>query len=323
MKRALLSMGLLFAFAAWAQGAGEVGKVKDGKVVKSARDEIARLQRQVDEQRALLVRILELQQQQYGMLVKLAKGELQLSEAAAVAPKASERFDKAERVDTSVPAGEPAAATPAGASAQTAASKQAAPVAKATGKGGAAVTGHVSLKGGNGPAWVFIEDLKATGTGALEVKQEDKQFSPRIAAVQRGTKLTFPNNDNIFHNVFSVSPGNSFDLGNTRSGETPRTYVANTPGVIDIFCNIHSKMSASVLVAPGTALVKVQPDGSYRLDDVPPGMHKVGAWAGGPRIVYKEIDVTASGAEVSFELQATEQGSHKNKAGQSYGSYAD
>lgn len=311
MKRSLMMVVLLVASAAAAQS--EAGKTKDGKVVKSARDEIARLQRELDQQRALLVRILELQQQQYAMLVKLAKGDLSAAEAMPIEPS---------RVPAAAIAAEPV--SPAPAAAPVAVPDRGRPTKGSASRGATGtVSGKVTFTGGTAPAWVFVEDLKGAGSGELEIKQEDKQFVPRFAAVPRGTKLKFANYDNIFHNVFSVSPGNTFDVGNSRSGEAPRSYVAQAPGVIDIFCNIHSKMSASVLVAPGVYLAKVQSDGTFRLDDVPVGQRKIGAWAGGQKIVLKDVNVTTGGAEVAFELQVVEAGSHKNKNGQSYGSYAD
>ncbi len=304
MKRSLMMVVLVVAFAAAAQ-------TKDGKVVKSARDEIARLQRELDQQRELLVRIIELQQQQYTMLLKLAKGEVSAAETAPVEPS---------RVAAPPPPSEPDPVAPKVADNGRLAAK---PHAPRTSTPTGTVSGKVTFTRGSAPAWVFVEDLKGVAPGELEIKQEDKQFVPRFAAVTRGTKLNFANYDNIFHNVFSVSTGNSFDVGNSRSGEPPRSYVAQAPGVIDIFCNIHSKMSASVLVTPGVFLAKVKSDGTFRLDDVPVGQRKIGAWAGGQKIVLKDVNLTTAGADVSFELQVVEAGSHKNKSGQSYGSYAD
>ncbi|MBL9037163.1 MAG: hypothetical protein JNG84_01490 [Archangium sp.] len=306
MKRTVIGALVALSVVAHAQTAG---KIKDGKVVKSARDEISRLQKEVDDQRALLIRILELQQQQYGALLKLARGEASSAELVAPdeVPVAATRAPEPAPVEAAEPRSARAAPAPRGAPQATQAS----------------VTGKVSFSSGNGPAWVFVEDVKGSSDGAFEVKQEDKQFIPRMAAVPRGTKLVFANADNIFHNVFSVSPGNAFDIGNTRSGEAPKGYTAANPGVIELFCNLHAKMSAAVLVTPGPLLARVQPDGTFKLDRVPVGPHRVGAWAGGTKIVTKDVEVTASGGTVNFELAPGEGGAHKNKHGQSYGSYAD
>ena len=73
-------------------------------------------------------------------------------------------------------------------------------------------------------------------------------FTCSITGFGRGTTVTFPNYDAVYHNVFSPSPGNTFDLGSTRAGDKPGQVALTTPGVVDVFCNIHSKMSAKVLV---------------------------------------------------------------------------
>jgi plastocyanin len=87
----------------------------------------------------------------------------------------------------------------------------------------------------------------------LEIKQKDKQFSPQVAVVQKGTTVSFPNLDAVFHSVFSTSGRNSFDLGSYRSGDPARSVTLTTPGVVEVFCNIHSKMNATILVVPGAS----------------------------------------------------------------------
>src|SRR4029078_3813983 len=104
---------------------------------------------------------------------------------------------------------------------------------------------------------------------SLDIRQKDKQFSPQVAVVQRGTTVVFPNMDAIFHNVFSPSGKNAFDLGSYRSGDTPRSVVLTTPGVVEVFCNIHARMNATVLVVPNATFAKVAPDGTFRLENVP------------------------------------------------------
>ena len=98
----------------------------------------------------------------------------------------------------------------------------------------------------------------------MEIKQEGRQFNPRVAVVQTGTNLMFPNMDAVYHNVFSNSPRNSFDLGTYQAGDKARSVTVTGPGVVDIFCNIHQKMSAKVLVVPSVLYAKVHPDGTFR-----------------------------------------------------------
>ena len=102
-----------------------------------------------------------------------------------------------------------------------------------------------------------------------------------------------------------------------------KSFVMATPGVVEIFCNMHSRMSASVLVAPSGLFTKVEADGSFRLDGVPVGNHKIAAWAGGQNLTRLSVEVIPNGSPVELKLKASESGPHLNKLGQPYGSYGD
>lgn len=296
MKRSLLFMVVLLAFPAAPQQAKKL----------SAREEIARLEKELADQRALLVRILELQVERDQQMLRLAQG-LPVQAAAAPSPVAARTPDPPRPVEAADPPSQPAVSAPA-------ASRREPKTADVTGRV------HVST---GGAAWVFVEDVRGTGSGVVEIRQQDKQFSPRLAAIPRGGKVTFPNYDVLYHNVFSVTPGSAFDLGMLRAGDTVKSQTFDKPGVVEIFCNLHSKMSAAVLVTPGPLMAKVAADGTFRIPNVPLGTHKLSAWAGGQEIVTQSIDVGASGATAEFKLKAGELGAHKNKLGQPYGSYDD
>src|SRR5688572_2571740 len=74
-----------------------------------------------------------------------------------------------------------------------------------------------------------------------------KRFDPHVLAVPQGTAVSFPNVDSIYHNVFSLSPGNAFDLGLYRKGAA-RTTTVRTPGLVHVYCNIHPEMAAYIVV---------------------------------------------------------------------------
>ena len=86
---------------------------------------------------------------------------------------------------------------------------------------------------------------------------------------------------------------------------------------------MHPKMSASVLVVPSPLFAKVRADGSFRIDNVPLGMRKVVAWSPRAKGAEQQVDVTASGADVTFALEIDDRTAHLNKTGQAYGSYRD
>jgi hypothetical protein len=127
--------------------------------------------------------------------------------------------------------------------------------------------------------------------------------------------------DNIYHNVFSLSSGNQFDLGLYNSSGEAKAHTFNEPGSVDVYCNIHPQMAASVLVVPNRHFAKVKSDGTFEIPGVPSGKRKIVAWAPGSRLASTWVDVDAGGAaEVALKLERKAAG-HKNKQGRSYGSY--
>ena len=103
------------------------------------------------------------------------------------------------------------------------------------GGGGGRVTGTVDLGGATGPAYVYVENVTPQmAKGAqLDMKQSGRQFSPRHAVVQVGTKVNFPNLDSMYHNVFSKTPGSTFDLGIYRAGDPIRCLLYTSPSKRD------------------------------------------------------------------------------------------
>lgn len=189
--------------------------------------------------------------------------------------------------------------------------------------GGGTVTGRVSIPEGEPVGYVYVENVYGAPlkNESVVIEQSKKQFSPGWAVIQKGTTVKFPNLDNIYHNVFSRSPGNSFDLGMYNSSDEPKSHTFFEPGPVDVYCNIHPRMSASVLVVPNRHFVKVKADGTFQLDGVPAGKRKVVAWAPGSVASSEWVEVEANGrAELALKLQP-KSGGHKNKEGRAYTSY--
>jgi plastocyanin len=183
--------------------------------------------------------------------------------------------------------------------------------------------GHVEIPAGEPVAYVYVENVHgpAVRNETKKIEQINKQFVPSWAVVQRGTTLQFPNLDNIYHNVFSLSSGNTFDLGLYNSAGEAKSHTFDDPGAVDIYCNIHPQMAASVLVVPNRFFARVKPDGSFEIGGVPSGRRKVVAWAPGSRLVADWVEVPAgSAADVALRLEP-KAASHKNKQGRPYGSY--
>jgi len=168
-----------------------------------------------------------------------------------------------------------------------------------------------------------VENVKAPPTHgrAVEIRQENKAFVPASLVVQKGTRVTFPNMDPVYHNVFSSSPAQPFDLGSYRQGDKAGAVTLNKPGVVEVFCNMHSQMRAAVLVVPNGYYAKAAPDGSFRLENVPLGSRRVVAWTPDANPVVNSVELTAHGAEATFTLQVEPRGPHKKKDRTNYDSY--
>lgn len=157
---------------------------------------------------------------------------------------------------------------------------------------------------------IFFSSLPATKTAPRQasIAQRDEQFLPHVVAVTAGSTVAFPNDDPFFHNVFSLSRGASFNLGRYPSG-TSRSRVFARPGIVKVFCEIHSHMSAVVRVFEHGWFAVPADDGTYAIDEVPPGEQTLVAWH--ERIGERRERVTirpGASASMHFTLPVLEPG---------------
>lgn len=110
------------------------------------------------------------------------------------------------------------------------------------------------------------------------VTQKDGAFVPRILPVVAGTVVEWPNADEIYHNVFSMSETTPFDLGLYKRGEDAKSLLFAKTGRIDVFCSIHSQMSCVVLVLPNPWFAVTDDRGRYVIRNIPPGTYQIRAW---------------------------------------------
>ncbi|MEM8709845.1 MAG: hypothetical protein AAGG01_02750, partial [Planctomycetota bacterium] len=154
-----------------------------------------------------------------------------------------------------------------------------------------------------------------------QISQRGRRFTPTVLPVTVGSTVRFPNDDSVFHNVFSLSKAAPFDLGIYKRGES-REVRFDATGLVKVYCNIHPDMAANVIVLPNPWFAVCSADGSFVLDDVPSGSYKLRAWTarGGAAAVAFEIEERAA---VTINLAASESGGakpHKNKFGREYSS---
>jgi plastocyanin len=110
-----------------------------------------------------------------------------------------------------------------------------------------------------------------------KLSQRSLMFRPLVLPVLVGTMVDFPNDDDLFHNVFSYSQPKEFDLGLYPRGET-RTVRFDKPGIVKVYCDIHSHMYATILVLRNPCFAVPDDRGSFRIDNVPPGTYKLKFW---------------------------------------------
>ena len=124
------------------------------------------------------------------------------------------------------------------------------------------------------------------------IRQKDAKFLPNFLVVPVGQKVEIPNEDKIFHNVFSYSKPNQFDLGLYEEGAV-RSITFDHPGVVKIYCSIHESMNGMIIVTPSPFFDRVHPDGSFRLDAIPPGKYRLVAWSERAPELKSEVEVVA------------------------------
>jgi len=111
----------------------------------------------------------------------------------------------------------------------------------------------------------------------VSIRQRNETFTPRVVAVTVGSEVNFPNDDPFYHNVFSLSRVRTFNLGRYPRGDTRRVRF-DRPGIVKVFCEIHSHMSATVMVFNHPWFAMPDETGRFSLGAVPPGDHEVTAW---------------------------------------------
>lgn len=146
------------------------------------------------------------------------------------------------------------------------------------------VTGTAAVAG-KPQAGVVVWLEAAAGHPASErrrvvLDQRNLQFSPRVLAIRTGTTVEFPNNDRVFHNVFSFRDGKRFDLGLYPIGSV-KLVEFDKPGVSRVFCNIHPQMAAYVVAVDSPWFVVSADNGTFTLPDVPEGTYTYHAWRAG------------------------------------------
>ena len=111
----------------------------------------------------------------------------------------------------------------------------------------------------------------------VAIRQRNEIFTPRVVAVTVGSEVEFPNDDPIYHNVFSLSRAKNFNLGRYPRGAS-RSVRLDRPDIVKVFCEIHSHMNATVMVFNHPWFAVPDETGRFELPAVPAGEQQITAW---------------------------------------------
>lgn len=141
---------------------------------------------------------------------------------------------------------------------------------------------------------------------APQMKQVGETFVPHVLPIVQGTTVDFPNQDPIFHNVFSLSGTKSFDLGRYPKGDS-RSVTFEQTGIVPVFCHLHSNMSAIVLVLDNPFFSTPDAQGRYRIEGIPPGTYTIVGWHERSQPVEQQVEVLAGQAvELNIVIPITD-----------------
>jgi plastocyanin len=139
--------------------------------------------------------------------------------------------------------------------------------------------------------------------GHAVMDQRNESFVPHVLAITTGTTVDFPNSDRFYHNVFSLSKTKTFDLGRYAAGHS-KSIRFDRPGIVRVFCDIHSHMNAYILVFSHPFFALTDGDGRYRIDNVPSGTYGIVAWNEGTPSDTRSVTVPDGGtAEIDFTIR--------------------
>lgn len=156
------------------------------------------------------------------------------------------------------------------------------------------VAGTVTGGGTHGPGGAVIVLRRTDGptpkpraTRVKAVVQKDKRFMPHVLAIPVGATVEFRNEDDLFHNVFSLSKPNDFDLGLYKSG-AQREQVFATPGPVHLLCNIHASMNGWLYVSDSPWFAQADAQGKFSVKNVPPGQYELEVWHEWSNVAVKQ-----------------------------------
>lgn len=168
------------------------------------------------------------------------------------------------------------------------------------------ITGKVQVKGMRDHANAVVYIASVPGQFAPQksprMNQTSLSFQPAVLPIVVGTTVQFQNSDDVLHNVFTPSAaGDRFNLGSWPKGQT-KPYTFTKLGKVDLLCNVHQEMHASILVLQNPFFSVTDKEGNFRIENVPAGTYTLKVWHERGTGPAQTITVTADAQTVNFDL---------------------
>lgn len=163
-----------------------------------------------------------------------------------------------------------------------------------------------------GVVWLVGIETKPPRNNEPVMAQHGGQFVPPFLIVVAGQTVSMPNEDQVAHNVYSLSPAKQFDLGFYAKGEH-KAVTFDRPGIVDVQCLIHAFMRARILVVPNQYYSTIAADGTFHIRNVPAGRFSLTFWADGMTAFIREVSVPSDTTAVSVIVSWPDSSSQKQK----------
>ena len=144
---------------------------------------------------------------------------------------------------------------------------------------------------------IWLESKAPAPAAPVKVvmRQRNRRIEPDILIVPVGSTVEFPNLDPIFHNIFSLSRTQSFDLGYYAEGRS-RSVTFSRPGIVQLYCHVHPNMYGVIVVTASRWFGRPAQDSTYSLSDVPPGNYRMCVWQKAVGVMHRSITVPEAGS---------------------------
>ncbi len=157
--------------------------------------------------------------------------------------------------------------------------------------------------------WLEGDSSPASAAISATMQQRNRRFEPDLLIIPARSRVAFPNLDPIFHNIFSLSRTQPFDLGYYSDGKS-RDVVFPHEGIVQVYCHVHPEMYGVVVVTSSRWTAKPASDGSFSWPDVPPGKYRLIVWQRSAGLVHKAVTVPETGS-VQVTIRLPEEDSDK------------